>query len=153
MLETPHVAVAAAIAAKIPNPFISLPLALASHFLLERVPHWNPHLMTETKKFGKPTSASAKIIALDVAASLVTGFSVASASAQNTSHYFLILSACLLSVLPDLVESPYFFLKVRNKFMEKWIAFQGSIQNDTTPFIGLATQAATYALALLIAFN
>jgi len=37
--------------------------------------------------------------------------------------------------------------------MEKWIAFQGSIQNDTTPFIGLATQAATYALALLIAFN
>jgi len=49
VLETPHVVVGAAIATKIANPFISLPLAFASHFLLEKVPHWNPHLNTEKK--------------------------------------------------------------------------------------------------------
>ena len=49
MLETPHVAVGAAIAASIPNPLIAIPLAFASHFALELVPHWNPHLNTELK--------------------------------------------------------------------------------------------------------
>lgn len=50
MLETPHVLIGAAIATKVGNPFLAIPLAFASHFVLETVPHWNPHLNTETKK-------------------------------------------------------------------------------------------------------
>ena len=53
MLETPHVIVGAAIAYKVVNPALALPLALGSHFILDITPHWNPHLSTETKKFGK----------------------------------------------------------------------------------------------------
>ena len=153
MLETPHVAVASAIAAKIPNPLISIPLSFASHFLLERIPHWNPHLMTETKRFGKPTSNSAKVVLLDVALSLFTGFLVATYTSQNSFHYVTILAACLASVLPDIVEGPYFFMKIRNKFVEKWIGFQRSIQNDTTIIPGLLTQFVTYLGAMFVAFN
>ena len=58
MLETPHVAVGAAIAVAIPNPYLAIPLALASHMILDHTPHWNPHFYTETKKFGKPTQKS-----------------------------------------------------------------------------------------------
>ena len=66
MLETPHVIVGAAIATKVVNPALALPLAFGSHFILERVPHWNPHLNTEKNKFGKITVVSTKIVILDV---------------------------------------------------------------------------------------
>jgi hypothetical protein len=53
VLETPHVVVGAAIATKVANPALAIPLAFASHFVLEKIPHWNPHLNTELKKFGR----------------------------------------------------------------------------------------------------
>jgi len=53
MLETPHVLAGAVIAAKVQNPFLAIPLAFASHFILEKVPHWNPHINAEMTKFGR----------------------------------------------------------------------------------------------------
>ncbi|MFH1971517.1 MAG: hypothetical protein ABIJ05_04005, partial [Patescibacteria group bacterium] len=58
MLETPHIIVGAAIASKITNPLLSIPISFVSHFVLEKVPHWNPHLNSETEKYGKPTKKS-----------------------------------------------------------------------------------------------
>ena len=52
MLETPHVAVAAAIAYKIPDPTISLPLVFVSHFVFDMYPHWNPLIHKEKKLYG-----------------------------------------------------------------------------------------------------
>jgi len=62
VLETPHVVVAAAIAVNVANPALAIPLALGSHFVLEKVPHWNPHLNTELKKFGKVSAQSTNIV-------------------------------------------------------------------------------------------
>jgi hypothetical protein len=141
MLETPHVAVGAAIAAKIPNPFIAIPLAFASHFIMEKVPHWNPHLVTETKKYGMPTKKSMIIIAVDVVLALVLGGYVAWRALPDTGHAITILLASFASVLPDLMESPYFFLKMRSKFIKNWLNFQKSLQVDTTFYWGMLNQA------------
>lgn len=149
MLETPHVAVGAAIATKIPNPFISIPLAFLSHFALEKVPHWNPHIVTETKKYGMPTKKSIVIIAIDVALALGLGSFLAYRALPDTNHALTIFFASFASVLPDLIESPYFFLKMRSKFLKSWLTFQKSLQVDTTPFWGFVTQTATIAAALL----
>ena len=132
MLETPHVVVGAAIATFIPNPLIALPLAFGSHFVLEKVPHWNPHLNTELKKYGKVTKNSTAIVAVDVVLSLVLGFAIASRVLPNTNHFIVVLMACFMSVLPDLIEGPYFFLGIDSPFVQKWIKFQKSIQNDTS---------------------
>lgn len=141
MLETPHVIVAAAIAAKIPNPAVSLPLALASHFLLDITPHWNPHLNRETMEFGKPTRRSTAIVIIDSSLALFSGLAIASSTLPNLASFFTIVIACFLSVLPDLVESPYFFLGARSSVvLTKWIAFQKSIQNDAPIFWGLLVQ-------------
>jgi hypothetical protein len=148
MLETPHVFIGAAIASKIPNPLISLPLALASHFILEKVPHWNPHLNQETEKYGRPTKKSTLITAIDSATALISGSLIAFQALPNTAHFFTILTACFLSALPDLVEAPYFFLGWRNKIMAKWIKWQKSIQIDTSPALGLLTQILTILAAL-----
>lgn len=145
MLETPHVAVGAAIATKIPNPLISIPLAFASHFALEKVPHWNPHLNTEKNKYGKVTKRSTQIVILDVIASLAVGGFIASRAMPDTGHAITILAASFASVLPDVIEGPYFFLNMENKWIKKWIKFQKSLQVDTGVVPGLLTQVVTIA--------
>lgn len=149
MLETPHVAVGAAIASKIPNPFIAIPLAFASHFVLERIPHWNPHLNTETKLYGAPTKRSTIITTIDSVLALTLGLGISLTALPNIGHTTTIIFACFASVLPDVIEAPYFFLNLRYTFIKKWIAFQKSLQVDTTPAWGFLTQIVTIAAALL----
>lgn len=143
VLETPHVIVGAAIATKVVNPLLSLPLALGSHFVLDRTPHWNPHLNTELKKHGKVTSKTTKIVIIDVALAFASGIFIAYQTLPNTNRFMLIMFASFLSILPDVVEGPYFFLKMKNKSVEKWIKIQKSLQVDA-PFIpGVLTQILT----------
>ena len=131
-----------AIATKIPNPYISIPLAFASHFFLDRVPHWNPHLTSETKKFGKPTLKTTIIVALDVSTSLAIGIFFA-LRATDSTQAVIILLASFASVLPDVLEGPYFFLGFRNKLLEKWINLQKSIQVNADFIPGTLTQVVT----------
>ena len=140
MLETPHVVVGAAIAIKVANPALALPLALASHFILERVPHWNPHLNTEKEKYGRPTAKSTKIVIVDTTLALLAGFYIASQVLPDTRHFIVIIAASFFSVLPDVVEGPYFFFNVKTALIKRWIKFQKSLQVDTTIIPGLATQ-------------
>ena len=147
MLETPHVVVGAAIATKVVNPFLAIPLAFGSHFLLEKVPHWNPHLNTEIKKYGKVTRQSTLIVIADVALSLTLGFFIASRTLPDVNHALTIVAASLASVLPDVIEGPYFFLRMKSKLIMKWIGFQKAIQNDAPPLPGLATQLVTILAA------
>jgi len=153
MLETPHVVVGSAIGAKIPNPYISLPLAFLSHFVLERVPHWNPHLNTEKEKFGKITKRTTKIVIADATLALALGISIALFYLPDLKRVLTILLAGFLASLPDLVEAPYFFLNKESKIVRKWISFQKSIQVDTSPLLGLATQLLTIVSALLWVFS
>ncbi len=148
MLETPHVAVGVAIASKIPNPLIAAPLSLASHFIFEKIPHWNPHLNSELKKYGQVTRKSTLIVAIDVILSLIIGIYFSLRVLPDTNHALTILACSFISVLPDVVEGPYFFLKSKGKLIEKWVGFQKSIQVDTTLVPGLLTQILTVVLSL-----
>jgi hypothetical protein len=154
VLETPHVVVGAAIATKVVHPALAIPLAFGSHFILEMVPHWNPHLNQEVKKLGKPSKQSTWIVAFDVATSLTLGGYIAYRQLPNTTFFLTILAASFFSVLPDLIEGPYFFLKMRSsKFVKKWISFQKSIQSDTNIFLGLSTQLLIIIASFLWIFS
>ncbi len=153
MLEIPHVAVAAAIASKIPNPLISIPLAFASHFILDLTPHWNPHINREIKKFGKPTKQSVSIIRIDSTIALVLGTAIAIHSLPNTGQFLNIMACSFVGVLPDVVEAPYYFLHKKTGVIEKWISWQKSIQNDVTPIYGLTTQALIILTSLFWIFT
>lgn len=148
MLETPHVIVGAAIATKIAHPALAIPLAFGSHFLLEKIPHWNPHLNTETEKYGKPTLRSTQIVILDTTLALVAGFFIASRVLPDTAHAVTILAACFTAALPDIVEGPYFFLNMRPELIKRWIRFQKSIQIDMDLVPGLLTQVVVVVASL-----
>jgi hypothetical protein len=140
MLETPHVIVGAAIASQVIHPALAIPLALGSHFILETIPHWNPHLGTETKKYGRPTNQTTGIVIADASVALVAGSYLAYRALPNTALAVTILFACFASVVPDLVEAPYFFLGVKNNFIIRWIASQKKLQTNAGVAVGLTTQ-------------
>lgn len=148
MLELSHTIVGAAIAAKIGNPALALPLSLASHFALDLVPHWNPHLNTEIKKYGRLKKKTLYFIGLDVLASLIAGFFLAAQYKPDIYLMATVLLGGLMGVLPDLVESPHFLFNKRWEPIEKLIKFQKSIQNDAHPIIGISTQVIIVSAAL-----
>lgn len=147
MVELPHTIVGAVIAVKVGNPALALPLAFASHFALEFVPHWNPHLYTETKKFGRVTKKSTWFVAADVVLSLAAGFFVASTVLPDLGHFWTVIAASFAAVLPDVAEGPWFFLNFKHPALERLILFQRSIQFDTSPIPGILTQLVTIAAA------
>lgn len=153
MLETPHVAVGAAIALKIPNPLISIPLAFASHFILDRVPHWNPHFYTETQKLGKPTGKSTTIAIVDSTLALAMGTAVALTALPDWGRVVTILACCFASVISDQIKIPFFFCKKRAGFYKKWVDFERSMQIEV-PFIpGVLTQLIVISTAFLWIFS
>lgn len=140
MLESPHVLVGAAIATKIGNPVLAIPLALGSHFIMDMVPHWNPHINREIKKYGKPTITSKSIIIFDSFFALASGSYIAYSLLPNTVLAATVLLCCFAAVLPDVVEIPYYFLNQKSNWAEKWITWQKSIQNDAPILPGVLTQ-------------
>lgn len=153
MLETPHVVLGATIAAKVGNPLLAIPLAFASHFLLDVTPHWNPHLNREIKKYGKPTNQSVTIVFIDVIVSLVLGLTIAGHSLPDQTQAFWVLMGAFAAVLPDVVEGPYFFMGVKNDLIMKWLRFQKSIQNDTSIVPGILSQVVVIAVCLWWVFK
>ena len=143
MLETPHVAVGIALASKFPNPWIAVPLSLASHFVLDKIPHWNPHLYTETQKLGRPSKASTTFALVDILAAFTLGSAFAYNSLPNSQMAVLILACSLSSVLSDVIKYPYYYFKAfRPKWLVWWVNTERSMQVDTkSPFWGIVTQA------------
>lgn len=107
MTLTAHSLIAAAIVSKVTNPIIGLPLVLASHFVFDKVPHWD--IMTNK---GKTHSQIGRDTFLDI----ILGFISAGAifyliPGTNPVYFFL---AIFVSQLPDLFEAPYIFPQISN---------------------------------------
>lgn len=151
MLELPHVLIGAAIGTKIKQPLLAWPLSLISHILVDLIPHWNPSLYTETKKYGQPARKSVRIVIFDAAIGLIAGSAIAFflASRQNDLFlFFNILFSCLFAVLPDLIEAPYFFFRYQPHWLKKFILWQHNHQGRAPKIPGLLIQLISMILAL-----
>lgn len=141
MVELPHTLVGAAIAYKIGNPALSLPLAFASHFLIDGlIPHWNPHLNTEKKLHGKITGKTMTFVSVDTLISLGAGLFLASTALPDIGRFVVIVLGCFLAVLPDVVEGPYFFFNFNHALLEKFMDWHTSIQKNASFWPGVMTQ-------------
>ena len=149
MLETPHVAIGAALAVKVGNPYLAIPLALLSHFVLDRVPHWNPHFYTEMKKYGKPSKKSTTLAIIDSLVALGLGLTIAASALPDTNKAILVVVCSLMAVLPDQIKAPFFFFKDKRKgLLKKWVIFERSLQVDTAFCPGIMPQVAVTAASL-----
>jgi hypothetical protein len=107
MTATAHAMIGVAIAAKIGNPALAVPIALASHFALDAIPHWDSSYHRRLKSKREFVIKSA----LDVLISFVFSFFLLKMFFPATDliyAYFIII----ISQLPDWLTIPYLFLNM-----------------------------------------
>ena len=92
------------------------------------------------------------ILAADSGGALVLGASIAYLKSQSLSQFLFILACCLVSVLPDVLEIPYYFFKQKIKWMEDLITFQRAHQWNVPALWGIFAQVIVSLGALFIIF-
>ena len=152
MLETPHILVGVTIATFIPNPLVSLPLSLLSHFVLDLIPHWNPLIHTELSNNGNVSLQSMAILGTDIVLSLITMNFFVYRAWPNVGYSLTIFMACLLAILPDLLQVPFYFFNKESGWAKKTVEFQAKHQSHTSVTLGIFTQIfiSLTSLALLL---
>ena len=151
MLELPHAAVGAAIASAFPNPVISLPLSFLSHFATDFIPHWNPHLYSEIKKYGRISTRTLSFLAGDSLAAL--GLGVYLATKSPTPQAINILLSCFFAVLPDVIEIPFYLFNIRSQWLSSLVNFQRRNQWNVPALPGIISQITALLFCLLVIFS
>lgn len=152
VLELPHAIVGATIATKIGNPLLALPLAFLSNFLLDLLPHWNPHLYTELTKEGKVSAKTKTIVIIDSTLALIIGSFLAFRFYPDISRIMIVLLSSFFAVSTDLIEAPFFFLGSKNKFLVRLIDFQRKHQWNVSFWPGILFQGAVLLFCFLLIF-
>jgi hypothetical protein len=152
VLELPHAIVGATIATKIGNPLLAFPLAFLSNFLLDLLPHWNPHLYTELTKEGKVSPKTRMIVILDSSLALIIGSFLAFRFYPDINRIVIVLLSSLIAVSTDLVEAPFFFLGSKNKLITGLIEIQRKHQWNVSFWPGILFQGAVLLVCFLLIF-
>ena len=155
MTATAHTLVAGAIISKIPNPFISLPIVFVSHFVMDSIPHWD--FGTNWRSRPKRTTG---IIAI---AETLFGLGIAYALYGGTQPLGILLTASILSILPDWIEAPWYLFFARQdkykpaKFAGFWEKLTFRIYKTENIFhskaqfpLGIITQIVTVIFFLML---
>ena len=143
MLATSHALAAGVILKTVPDPRISLPLAFASHFLLDLIPHWDfitdrgNHNNSSTLAGEKDRLKLTFLAGGDVL--LGVGLTIWLFQSLNPSLLFLTI---IFAQLPDWLEMPYYFWGL-NFAPSIWAKkFQRKIHSRLPLPWGLLTQVA-----------
>jgi hypothetical protein len=134
MLLTPHAVVGATIGALVPNPVLSVQLALGSHFLLDTVPHWQETLPPYTPHRGTwvriPIDAGLSVSLVEYiarsrrSAGAAVWITAGTAMAPDLDS--------VLYAIPRLVEG--------ESALTRYLRWHVSIQRETASLLGLLPQ-------------
>jgi hypothetical protein len=141
MLVLPHVATGAALGALIGDPLIVVPAAIASHFILDVVPHWQ-----ETMAPYHPTWKTYTRIPLDIG--LAIGFVTYAVSLQPSLMPAIVLGAIFASI-PDIDVVTIKLPKLQRGLVKRYWDWHCKIQQETTSLWGVATQLTVLAACIV----
>ena len=143
MLSIAHGLTGALIATKVTNPFLSVPLIIASHFLEDMVPHWDFGTgINHNQKDKKIAFLQELFIDLPLTAIFVYIFFPAQPLAWL---------GMFIGILPDLLEAPYIFLNIRFPLLNQFFHFHSTIHHSfPKKFLGLLPQLAVILAVFLL---
>ncbi len=147
MTATSHALIGASLAAKITNPVIGIPLAIASHFLADLVPHWDAGTNHRNK-----TAFRLKIEAvLDV----LLGFALVAILFRGLAFEkpVYLLTMVISAQLPDWLEAPSWMFNFKVPPFS-WMDYLGhKLQSRMQLPWGLVTQVVIVGLLVLFALG
>jgi len=147
MLSIAHGATGALIASKIPNPLISLPLIILSHYIEDRIPHWDVGQGLTKKKKSKKAAFFEELL-FDFPLSIIFIYFV-----FQVGHPFdwRIWLGWFTGLLPDFLEFPYLFLGMKF-FPIKQLAKLHAFVHRSTPdkLWGILPQIFVILLVMLL---
>ncbi len=148
MLSIAHGTTGALIASKIPNPLISIPLVLLSHYIEDRIPHWDVGQGLTKKKKSKKAAFLQELF-FDFPFSIVLVYLIFQAG-QPTINWLAWLG-WFVGLLPDFLEFPYLFLNMKF-FPIKQLAKLHAFVHRSTPnkFWGMLPQILVILLVILL---
>lgn len=144
MLTTPHAAAGVALGAAIGNPLVVIPAAMASHFILDAVPHWQEILPPYI-----PTTKTYVRVPLDIA--LAVGITVL-ATHWQPQHTAAIWTGAVCANLPDLDSIIMVAPEVKRGILKRYWDWHCRIQRETDSLWGLVPQLAVVATSLAITY-
>ena len=144
MTATGHAIIGTVIAAKVADPTLAIPLAIASHFLADAIPHWDIATNRKTK-----TKANLILEAFsDVILGLVLSFLILTFLFPKTSLTYSFLMI-LVSQSPDWLTAPYYFFGIKSF---KWAyKLQKMFDKDLDKPWGIITQIVFLVIIIILA--
>ncbi|HBG81292.1 TPA: hypothetical protein DDW69_00440 [candidate division CPR2 bacterium] len=145
MLIVPHVVFGAAIGSKIHSPILTIFLAVASHYLLDRIPHWQ-----ETTEPYILTARTYIRCSIDLILSIGFLFFL---SRQGKLDLNVFLGA-IFAIIPD-VEGIFQVRKdlLKNSILSMTFPFHMRLQRHAGFLLGVFTQLVVIFISLLIIFE
>lgn len=150
MTASGHAVVGAAIATLIPNPLVSFPVAFLSHFVCDKIPHWD--IMTNKNKTKTQILVQST---LDV----LLGFTLVGLIFiyfLQASNPVIILLGAFAAQLPDWLELPYFIFGkhypvfYENYRLQSWVHDVWFDSRLKAPW-GIVTQVVVVAIFIWLA--
>src|SRR3989344_8632865 len=139
MLTTPHLLVGAALGAQIGLPILTVPVAGASHFVLD----WVPHLMgiVEVEDLDKKD-------VFFVLGDVLLGIAILIFLSQGNPHWKMLWVGAIAAVLPDFhhLAQVLFGPDALKRYDKVHMKFH--YKKDMNVLVGMATQIATCGLAI-----
>lgn len=152
MLLAPHALVGAAIAATVPNPILGLLLAFLSHFLLDRVPHWEYSIEPLKNIKSKGILYCLPILRRVFADLFIGGILIIASSAIGGEFSPVTFIGGFFGILPDGMTALY-ILRPKNKFLKIFFTLHQGVhfskEHGRPPLrVGLTWQIVASVLAL-----
>lgn len=140
MLTTPHAAAGIAFGVVLGNPVLAVPAAIVSHFLLDRVPHWQETLAPYT-----PTWKTYVRVPIDIA--LTLGLTVWAAHIQP-GQAAAIWAGAIAANVPDLDTLVVVVPAIKRGTVQSYWDWHCRIQRETGSLWGILPQAAVIAICV-----
>ena len=151
MLLTPHAFVGIAIGTTIQNPYIAVPLSVASHFVGDLTPHWD--FFSNTKKEERLVGWRPIALMADLVIGVAIGLSITLYILWVLKTPDIALNAFMCgvgAVLPDAVEAPYIYMKKEPKLIGALAKVQSKLQFQAPLPWGVISQLLVVASSSLI---
>lgn len=142
MVAAAHALVGGGLAASVSNPNLAIVLATVSHPLLDLVPHWD--FGYNWRKKGKLRFFSESVLDLGV------GFGLSYLIFGQGLDFWYFSAVIFMSVVWDILEAPYWFLKWRFPPFSSVYNFQSGIQHKLKLPWGILTQVISVFLIIWV---